>query len=153
MYNFPQDAEDRSIGVAIHQALIPSVRLELLPKSTIDIFITVIETDGIEGCVASGTVAASTALGDAGVEMIGLVMSCAAVCNISLGHIVSSKALHFKAVVGEETWLDPTEEEARISKGFMVLSCMPALGVVTSVWQSGQMKTEELLGVRENAFL
>lgn len=74
-----QDAEDRSIGEAIHQAIVSSVQLELFPKSTIDIFVTIIETDGIEGCIASGSVAASTALANAGIEMNGLVMSCAAV--------------------------------------------------------------------------
>ncbi len=63
----------------IQQALVPAVRLELLPKSTIDIFITVIENDGIEGCIASGSVAASAALADAGIEMLGLVASCSAV--------------------------------------------------------------------------
>ena len=74
-----QDAEDRSIATQIHQALLSSVRLELLPKSTIDIFITVIENDGIEGCIASGSIAASTALADAGIEMLALVVSCSAV--------------------------------------------------------------------------
>ncbi|KAF8238635.1 ribosomal protein S5 domain 2-like protein [Tricholoma matsutake] len=122
-----RDVEDRSIAVAICQALVPSVRLELLPKSTIDVFITVIETDGMEGCISSGVVAASTALADAGIEMLGLVMSCSA------------------ALVGTETWLDPTAEEARLSQGTLVLSCMPALGVITSVWESGRMKTEEVL--------
>ena len=55
------------------------MRLELLPKSSIDVFLTIVENDGIEGCIAAGSIAASTALADAGVEMIGLVMSCAAV--------------------------------------------------------------------------
>ena len=68
------------MAMAVHQAIIPSVRLETFPKSTIDIFITVIETDGIEGCVAAGSIAASTALADAGIEVIGLVVSCSAVC-------------------------------------------------------------------------
>lgn len=63
----------------IHQALAPAVRLELFPKSTVDVFIMIIENDGIEGCVASGSVAASTALADAGIDMLGLVVSCAAV--------------------------------------------------------------------------
>ncbi|KAK7054823.1 hypothetical protein VNI00_003286 [Paramarasmius palmivorus] len=44
-----RDAEDRGLAVAIHQALLSSVRLELLPKSTIDIFIMIIEADGMEG--------------------------------------------------------------------------------------------------------
>jgi exosome complex component MTR3 len=67
--------------MAVHQAIIPSIRLETFPKSTIDIFITVIETDGIEGCVATGSIAASTALADAGIEVFGLVVSCSAVCR------------------------------------------------------------------------
>jgi exosome complex component MTR3 len=76
---FVQDAGDRSIAVLIYQSLLPSVQLELFPKSTIDVFLTIIENDGIDGCVAAGAVAASTALADAGIEMLGLVISCAAV--------------------------------------------------------------------------
>ena len=78
-----EDAEDRSVSVLIQQSLLPAVRLELLPKSSIDIFLFVIENDGLEGCVASGSVAASTALANAGIEMLGLVVSCSAVCIIS----------------------------------------------------------------------
>ena len=92
-HNFgPQDAEDRSIAVLIHQALVASIRLELFPKSTIDVFITIIENDGIEACIAAGSVAASTALADAGVEMVGLVMSCSAVsvCPWTLLHVLMS---------------------------------------------------------------
>lgn len=63
----------------IQQALVPAVRLELFPKSTIDVFVTIIENDGIEGCIASGSVAASAALADAGIEMLGLIVACSAV--------------------------------------------------------------------------
>jgi hypothetical protein len=77
-----QDAEDRSIAVAIHQAIVSSVRLELLPKSTVDIFLIIVENDGVEGCVAAGSIAASTALADAGIDMIGLVVSCSGVSII-----------------------------------------------------------------------
>jgi exosome complex component MTR3 len=74
-----QDAEDRSVAVQVHQALLPAVRLELFPKSTIDVFISILETDGIESCTAAAAVAASAALADAGIEMLGLVMACTAV--------------------------------------------------------------------------
>jgi len=53
--------------------------LEHFPKSTIDVFLTVLENDGLEGCVAAGSTVASAALADAGIEMFGLVVSCAAV--------------------------------------------------------------------------
>lgn len=126
-----RDAEDRSIGVLIQQALVPSLRLELLPKSCIDVFITILENDGIEGCVASGSVAASMALADAGIEMFGLVMSCAG------------------SMMDKDLWLDPTAEEATLARGSLTLACMPALGTITSVWQTGQMSAEEAIQCME----
>ncbi|KIK59880.1 hypothetical protein GYMLUDRAFT_44356 [Collybiopsis luxurians FD-317 M1] len=126
-----RDAEDRSIAVAIHQALSSSVRLELFPKSTIDIFLVIIEADGMEGCIASGSIAASTALADAGIDMFGLVMSCSA------------------AIVGSEIWIDPTQEESDAANGSLVLACMPALGSVTSLWQSGRITPSQVLSCIE----
>ncbi|KAF9069675.1 3' exoribonuclease family, domain 1-domain-containing protein [Rhodocollybia butyracea] len=122
-----RDAEDRSIAVAIQQALLSSIRLELFPKSSIDVFLIVIEADGIEGCVASGSIAASTALADAGIDMFGLVMSCSA------------------AVVDSDIWIDPTQEESSTADGSIVLACMPALGTVTNVWQSGRMSPAQVI--------
>jgi len=120
-----KDAEDRSIANLVHQAILPAVRLELLPKSSIDIFITILENDGLAGCVAAGSVAASTALAHAGVEMLGLVSSCVG------------------AVVGTEIWLDPTAAECARSRGILTLAYMPALDTITSAWQTGQMTIPE----------
>jgi exosome complex component MTR3 len=39
------------------------------------------ENDGLESCVASASMAASTALADAGIEMLGMVVAC---CSVSL---------------------------------------------------------------------
>lgn len=77
-----QEAEDKDIALQIQQALLPSLRLELLPKSTVDVFINIIENDGLEGCVSAGSIAASAALADARIEMLGLVMSCSAVSSL-----------------------------------------------------------------------
>ncbi|KAL6305262.1 mRNA transport regulator 3 [Sparassis latifolia] len=125
------DAEDRSVAVQIYQALLPAVRLELLPKSTIDVYITIIENDGIEGCIAAGSVAASAALADAGIEMLGLVVSCAA------------------SAIGKEIWLDPTEVEAEAASGSLILAGMPALDTITSIWQSGRLTSAEIVKCME----
>lgn len=130
-----KDSEDRSLSLLIQQALLPSIRLELFPKSIIDVYITVLQNDGTEGCVAAGTVAASAALADAGVEMVGLVVSCAA------------------AVVGKEIWLDPTTEESKRAEGTVIVSCMPALGSVTNTRQTGQLTVEQTMTVRSPFFL
>jgi len=126
-----RDAEDRSVAVQIHQALLPSIRLELLPKSTIDIFLTIIENDGIDGCIASGAVAASTALADAGIEMLGLVIACSA------------------CAIGKEIWLDPTIDEAHASSGTLIYAGMPALGTITSVSQTGRLTPDEVIRCME----
>lgn len=138
-----KDAEDRSLAVAIHQSIVSSVCLELFPKSTIDIFITIVENDGVEGCVASGSIAASTALADAGIEMFGLVASCSAVRELYNRQQPEPKRL--QAVLGNEIRLDPNEEETNTSDGVVVVACMPALSSITNVWQSGRTTTEVTL--------
>ncbi|VDB82986.1 unnamed protein product [Peniophora sp. CBMAI 1063] len=116
-----RDAEDRTVSELIHQSLISAVRVELFPKAVIDIFVTIIECDGLDSAIAAGTIACSTALANAGIEMYGLVVSCAAMS------------------VKDEIWLDPVEEEAKQATGVVVLACMPALTTVTSVRQVGSM--------------
>ncbi|KZS99224.1 ribosomal protein S5 domain 2-like protein [Sistotremastrum niveocremeum HHB9708] len=123
-----RDAEDRSLAVLIHQAIVPSVRLELFPKSSMDVFLTVIENDGIQSCGTAGTIAASAALADAGIEMLGLVVSCA-------GSVMSNG----------EIWLDPTTRELEHSRASLTLSCMPALGLITNVSQTGQVTPQEAI--------
>lgn len=49
--------------------------------------------------------------------------------------------------MGKEIWLDPTEDEAKAGSSSLVLACMPALGVVTNVWQNGRMSPQEGLDV------
>ena len=58
-----------------------------------------------------------------------------------------ANSLPIKSIVGTDIWLDPTQKEMQVSKGALVLSCIPALETVTSVWQSGQMKPQEFLKV------
>ena len=123
----------------------PAVRLELLPKSTIDIFLTVIENDGIEGCIAAGSVAASAALAHAGIEMLGLVVACSAVCRCPAGQSLELKS--FQCAVGNEIWLDPTDQEAQAASGSLIVAGMPALETITNVWQSGRMSPMAIIQV------
>jgi len=131
-----KDSEDRPTSLLIHQSLLPSIRLELFPKSSIDIFITVLENDGLESCVAAGSTAASTALADAGIELLGLATSCAA-SFVEVG----SQDQDGRG----EIRLDPNEEESRVARGTVTVSYLPALGTATNVWQTGKLSTEETM--------
>ena len=49
--------------------------------------------------------------------------------------------------MGEEIWLDPNHEEATAGASTLVLAYMPALNVVTNVWQNGSMSPKQGLEV------
>ena len=49
--------------------------------------------------------------------------------------------------MSEEIWLDPNHEEATAGASTLVLACMPALNVVTNVWQNGTMSPTQGLEV------
>ncbi|KAG8970738.1 hypothetical protein FRC03_004120 [Tulasnella sp. 419] len=122
-----KEAEDRSLAVLIHQSLAPSLRLELFPKSTIDVFVMILENDGVEGCVAAGTVASSAALADAGIEMLGLVTSCSS------------------SIINQELKLDPTSRESLLADGTVTVASIPALGVTTNIWQTGRITPQQAI--------
>ena len=49
----------------------------------------------------------------------------------------------------KDVWLDPTTEETTHARGALTLACMPALGTITSVWQTGQMTADEAIQVSD----
>jgi len=122
-----RDVEDREISLLVHQSILPAIQLELFPKSTIDVFLTILENDGLEGCVAAGSIVASTALADAGIEMFGMVVSCSA------------------AVIEHEIWLDPDSQESAAAQGTVVISGLPALGAITNLWQAGSLTPPQVV--------
>ncbi|GAA5821721.1 hypothetical protein JCM3770_007237, partial [Rhodotorula araucariae] len=134
------DTEATALAAALQQALLPAVLAEQLPKSQIDLFVTVLESDGWDGDVSIGTTAASVALAEAGIPLRGLVTSCSAALLPS----PSSRPLAPSASdppppspPAATALLDPTRAEARSAHAFVTLACVPALGTTTSVRVSG----------------
>ncbi|CAJ0636514.1 8537_t:CDS:2 [Entrophospora sp. SA101] len=116
-----RDVQERDLSQLIFDALSPSVRLELLPKSTIDIFINVLENDGTTSCLAAAITCASVALADAGIEMLDLVAACSA------------------SFIGGRIFIDSNLMEEQHETGSLILSYMPSLNEVTHILQSGEV--------------
>jgi len=76
-----QDTEPPTPSTLLAQSLLPALRLQLLPKSQLDVFLLVLESDGMEGVVSAGTTVAGAALAGVGgvVEMSGLVVGVSSV--------------------------------------------------------------------------
>jgi exosome complex component MTR3 len=127
----------------VRSALLPSLRLDLLPKASIDVFITVLqvgtsrgrsEGDDDEACAAAATTVASCALADAGIEMWALVVGVNGLVLREQSQII----------------IDASHAEAEgKSRGAMSLWTMPALGTITAIEQWGEMSTEEIQAIME----
>ncbi|GAA6034518.1 hypothetical protein JCM8097_005371 [Rhodosporidiobolus ruineniae] len=122
-----KDTEASTLAHSLHQSLLPSILLDLLPKSQIDLFVIVLESDGWDGDLSLGVTASSVALAEAGIAMKGLVIGCSAALVPTSSTTPTTPSL----------LLDPMRQEVRAASSFLSFACIPALGTVTSVRLSG----------------
>lgn len=111
-----KDVECPELAALVQQALIPALRLELYPKTSIDVHVTVVEMDGSPlGSAAHAVTAASAALAEAGIEMYGLVTGSSASAITSLAN-------------DKQHWtVDSSYNEAAHASTHIFLTAMPAL--------------------------
>lgn len=109
----------------IREALEPSLLLEEFPKTTIDVFIEVLQADA--GTRSAGVTAASLALAEAGIPMRDLVAA------IAVGKI------------GGQLVLDLNEEEDEHGQADMPVAMMPNLNRITLLQLNGRLTKEEIV--------
>lgn len=117
------DRRSVEISKITADALRPAIFLEKFPRSTIDVFIEVLEAEGGTRC--AGITAASVALADAGIPMKDLVVSCAA--GKANGKVV----------------LDLSEEEDKEGEADLPVAIMPRSGEITLLQMDGHLTPEE----------
>ncbi|MGZ7047549.1 MAG: exosome complex exonuclease Rrp41 [Methanobacterium sp.] len=117
------DRRSIEISKITADALRPAIFLEKFPRSTIDVFIEVLEAEGGTRC--AGITAASVALADAGVPMRDLVVSCAA--GKADGKVV----------------LDLSENEDKEGEADVPVAIMARSGEITLLQMDGHLTTDE----------
>lgn len=105
------------ISKVIREALEPAVIVEDYPRTAIEVWVEVLQSDG--GSRVAGITAASLALADAGINMRDLVVGCS--CGIINDTVVAD--------------LDDTEDKE--GSGDMPVAIMPNLGLVTLLQVDG----------------
>lgn len=111
------------LSKVIREALEPSIFVEYYPRTSIDIFIEVLQADGGTRC--AGITAASLALADAGIPMRDLVAACAA--GKIDGHLA----------------LDLMDVEDKAGEADVPLALMSNLNAVTLLQMDGSLTIEE----------
>ncbi len=114
---------EQELSKVITWAIEPSIFLEHFPRTSIDVFIEVLQANGGTRC--AGITAASVALADAGIPMRDLVAACAA--GKVEGHLV----------------LDLMDVEDKMGEADLPLALMPNLNAITLLQMDGGLTTEE----------
>lgn len=117
------DRRSVEISKITADALRPAIFLEKFPRSTIDVFIEVLEAEGGTRC--AGITAAAVALADAGIPMKDLVVSCAA--GKADGNVI----------------LDLSEDEDKDGEADVPIAIMPRSGEITLLQSDGHLTTDE----------
>ncbi|MEE8132189.1 MAG: exosome complex exonuclease Rrp41 [Nitrososphaerales archaeon] len=105
------------------EALEPAVILEDYPRTAIDVYIEILQSDGGSRC--AGIAAASVALGDAGINMRDLVSACAA------------------GKISDTIVLDINDAEDKEGQADMPIAYLPNLKQVTLMQVDGVLSKEE----------
>jgi len=111
------------LSKVIREALEPAIIAEYYPRTTVDVFIEVLQSDGGTRC--AGITGASMALADAGIPMKSLVSACA-VGKVN-GKIV----------------LDLTDIEDKLGEADMPVAIMPSFNTITLLQMNGVLTREE----------
>jgi len=111
------------ISKVIREALEPAVIVEDYPRTAIEVWVEVLQSDGGSRC--AGITAASLALADAGINMRDIVVGCS--CGLIEDTVVAD--------------LDDTEDKE--GSGDMPVAIMPNLGQVTLLQVDGMYTREQ----------
>jgi exosome complex component RRP41 len=114
---------DVELSKVIREALEPAVFLEYYPRTSIQVYIEILQADGGTRC--AGITTAALALADAGIPMRDLVVACAA-----------GKA-------GGKIALDLMDTEDKIGEADVPLAFMPNLNAITLLQMDGKLTPEE----------
>lgn len=114
---------DVELSKVIREALEPAVFLEYYPRTSIQVYIEILQADGGTRC--AGITTAALALADAGIPMRDLVVACAA-----------GKA-------GGKIAVDLMDTEDKLGEADVPLAFMPNLNAITLLQMDGKLSPEE----------
>jgi exosome complex component RRP41 len=114
---------DMELSKVIREAVEPVIFSKYYPRTTIDIFIEVLQSDG--GTRSAGITGTSLALADAGVPMKDLVVACAA------------------GKVDGQIVVDLCDAEDKLGEADLPVAIIPSSGAVTLIQMDGNLSPEE----------
>lgn len=137
-----RSSEEKEPSQQMHRALEVSVRLDKYPKSVIDVFVMVLDSDG--GVLPLAITCGSLALAHAGIEMFDLVAACSATTIAQSVYLDPTAAEETRAAVHAVRSAEAKAKAGGSIGGSATLATMPSLGRVTQLAQAGEMPLDVL---------
>jgi ribonuclease PH len=125
----PATPLEQFLAVRLEKLIGPMLLGHLFPKSGIDVNIGIIEYTGKWSLLALTTNAVSTAIAEAGIDVVDLV-----------------SASSF-AVTSDGLVIDPTSEEEELASAGGVIGYMASTGEITDTWITGSLEVEDENGM------
>ncbi|CAO1619960.1 unnamed protein product [Sympodiomycopsis kandeliae] len=140
-----RDLESSHLSSLVHSALLPSIRLSLLPKASLDLYLTIFECDtSSQGIVPLALTVSSLALATAGIDLWALSVGCSLAIQEEDEQRDDSSMAIDSSSTSPRYLVDPTRDELTNARGIVSLCTMPALGSVTTLETSGSVSVAEL---------
>lgn len=114
---------DMELSKVIREAVEPAIFSKYFPRTTIDIFIEILQADG--GTRSAGITGVSLALADAGVPMRDLVVACAA------------------GKVDGQVVVDLCDEEDKLGEADLPVAMIPSSNAITLIQMDGDLSPDE----------
>lgn len=114
--------KEKNYSNILSDTLSVSIQLDKFPKSKLEAYVCVLQTESMSSTLCASIICVSLALANAGIEMYGLVSACSA------------------ALVNETPILEPSMEQlTNSSSGSLCLAYMSTLNQITHVQQTGML--------------
>ena len=139
--------QERQASIALESALKPALLLDRYPKSTIEVYALVLESDG--GEESACLIAAALAAADAGIEMIDLPASVGVAGHNPSAFSSSSSSSNSSSSGSSEAApviaIDPAARESAAASFTMTAALMPRCGLLTHTAHAGEAPAEAFL--------
>ncbi|KAL7267491.1 3'-5'-exoribonuclease [Rhizina undulata] len=152
---YVRDAVERDLSVQLQNAIVKSIKTSLYPKSSIDVFVTVLDCEGglegetengvevgLMGVLAGAITCASAAIADAGIECVDLVSGGLAALVRSENSLDSMDVDSDSSAMGKlKLVLDPSPADGYHTYSAAVVGYMAARDELTLIWSKGPIDT------------
>ncbi|WWC59686.1 uncharacterized protein I303_102248 [Kwoniella dejecticola CBS 10117] len=147
-----RDTEPIHLSQLLTQSLIPAIQLDQFPKSSIDIYLLILESDTPSNVLSAGLTVSSAAIADAGIAMNGLGTGSVVLTDQNGEILVDPEESEEIALQSQAQAQGQGQGQGQGNgAGKLLVGALPALGKVTNLYMEGEVEVDQAIQMIEKA--